>query len=241
MLIEKDTIKCESIFNDERTHRYFCKRVWDKTKPLLNPCHADNIMNDSTTTYVGVDYLVSDGRNKYSVPFDLIGEKVDIRLTSQTVEVFFHGSRVASHVRLAVSVRDPIINPDHMTPEHRKYLSYNKEDFSTWAISIGANTEKVVSYFLSAGKEAEQGFKACSSLTKLEERYGKKKLEEACGEVLRYTMAPSIRLISTVLKSTPIKIEEPAPVLNHSNAHGITRGAAYYSRSTKNGKDGDSK
>ena len=85
------------------------------------------------------------------------------------------------------------------------------------------------------------GFKACSSLTKLEERYGKKKLEEACGEVLRYTMAPSIRLISTVLKSAPIKIEEPTPVLNHSNAHGITRGAAYYSRSTKNGKDGDSK
>ena len=190
---------------------------------------------------VGVDYLVSDGRNKYSVPFDLIGEKVDIRLTSQTVEVFFHGSRVASHVRLAVSVRDPIINPDHMTPEHRKYLSYNKDDFSAWATSIGANTEKVVSYFLSAGKEAEQGFKACSSLTKLEERYGKKKLEEACGEVLRHTMSPSIRLISTVLKSAPIKIEEKMPVLKHSNAHGITRGAAYYSRSAKNGKDGDSK
>ena len=57
MLIEKDTIKCESIFNEERTHRNLCKRVWDKNKPLiavlmLNPCHADNIMNDATTTYV---------------------------------------------------------------------------------------------------------------------------------------------------------------------------------------------
>ena len=57
MLTEKDTIKCESIFNDERTHRYLCKRVWDKNKPLiavlmLNPCHADNIVNDATTTYV---------------------------------------------------------------------------------------------------------------------------------------------------------------------------------------------
>ena len=45
---------------------------------------------------VGTDYLVSDGRNKYSVHFDLIGEKVDIRLTSSTIEVFFHGSRVAA-------------------------------------------------------------------------------------------------------------------------------------------------
>ena len=33
------------------------------------------------------DYFISDGINKYSVPFDLIGEQVDIRLTSATVEV----------------------------------------------------------------------------------------------------------------------------------------------------------
>ena len=101
---------------------------------------------------VGADYLVSDGRNKYSVPFDLIGEKVDVRVTSQTVEVFFHGSRVASHIRLAVVQRDPVINPDHMTPEHRKYLNYNKEDFTRWAISVGMNTAKVVAYFLTAGR-----------------------------------------------------------------------------------------
>ena len=29
---------------------------------------------------VGNDYLVSDGMNKYSVPYDLIGEKVNLRL-----------------------------------------------------------------------------------------------------------------------------------------------------------------
>ena len=34
------------------------------------------------------DYLITDGTNRYSVPFDLIGEQVDIRLTSKTVEVF---------------------------------------------------------------------------------------------------------------------------------------------------------
>ena len=62
---------------------------------------------------VGTDYLVSDGRNKYSVPFDLIGEKVDIRLTSTTVEVFFHGSRVASHVRKTAVQREPIVNENH--------------------------------------------------------------------------------------------------------------------------------
>lgn len=198
---------------------------------------------------VGADYLVSDGRNKYSVPFDLIGEKVDIRLTSQTVEVFFRGNRVASHIRLAASQRDPIVNPDHMTPEHRKYLNYNKEDFTRWAISVGTNTAKVVAYFLTAGKEVEQGYKACASLTKLEERYGQKKLETACCEALRYSSSPSVRLISAVIKGISSQSESKPDegktlVPNYSNAHGITRGAAYYSRSgkaAKNGKGGEGK
>ena len=61
-----------------------------------------------STAKVQKDYLISDGINKYSVPFDLIGEQVDIRLTSTTVEVFYHGGRVASHVRKTVPQRDPI-------------------------------------------------------------------------------------------------------------------------------------
>ncbi len=54
-----------------------------------------------STAKVQTDYLISDGINKYSVLFDLIGEQVDIRLTSATVEVFYHGGRVASHLRKA--------------------------------------------------------------------------------------------------------------------------------------------
>ena len=135
------------------------------------------------------------------MPFDLIGEKVDMRLTSNTVEIFFHGSRVASHVRKQAAQREPIVNPDHMTPEHRKYLNYNTDDFMQWAESVGEKTAKVVSHFLTFGKEPEQGFKACASLTKLGEKYGSKKLESACDGVFSYTQAPSIRLISTILKS----------------------------------------
>ena len=57
MITEKETIKCEAIFNDSRTHRYLLKRVWDKEKPvvtviMLNPCQADNIVTDTTTSLV---------------------------------------------------------------------------------------------------------------------------------------------------------------------------------------------
>ena len=57
MITEKDTIKCEAIFNDSHTHRYLWKRIWDKDKPtiaiiMLNPCQADNIVTDTTTSLV---------------------------------------------------------------------------------------------------------------------------------------------------------------------------------------------
>lgn len=56
-MTEKDTIRCESVFNEDRTHRYLWKRVWDKDKPLaavimLNPCMADNLTMDTTTFLV---------------------------------------------------------------------------------------------------------------------------------------------------------------------------------------------
>ena len=135
--------------------------------------------------------------------------------------------------------REPIINENHMTPEHRKYLNYNTEDFTVWAKSVGESTMRVAAYFLTAGKEPEQGFKSCASLTKLAEKYSAKKLETACADVLKHTSTPSIRLISTILKNGIIKPEEEkTEVRRNSNAYGITRGAAYYS---KRGKDGESK
>lgn len=45
---------------------------------------------------MGNDYLVTDGLNKYSVLFDLIGEQVQIRLTRNLVEIYFKGSRMTS-------------------------------------------------------------------------------------------------------------------------------------------------
>ena len=36
MITEKETIKCEAVFNDEHTHRYSWKRIWNKDKPIAS-------------------------------------------------------------------------------------------------------------------------------------------------------------------------------------------------------------
>ena len=57
--------------------------------------------------------------------------------------------------------------------------------------------------------------------------------------LVAYNEAPSLRLISTILKNGIIKQEEEKPeIKENANAYGITRGAAYYS---KLGKDGETK
>lgn len=75
-------------------------------KPLLLIPYEPAVW--STTKFLQ-DYLITDGKNKYSVPFDLIGEQIDMRLTKNTVEAYYLGSRVASHSRLMIAQREPII------------------------------------------------------------------------------------------------------------------------------------
>lgn len=186
-----------------------------------------------STAKLPLDYLISDGKNKYSVPFDLIGEDVDIRLTEKTVEVFFHGSRVASHPRSATQLREPVVRFEHMPLAHQKYLSYSAEEFQAWAQSVGEKTNAVIKLFLTVGREPEQGYKSCASLTKLADRYGHERLEKACERVLVYSSAPTIRNISTILKNGQDKIKtDPASKSDASpdasKRHGITRGAAYF-------------
>ncbi len=183
-----------------------------------------------STATVRSDYLITDGKNKYSVPFDLIGEEVHIRLTSRTVEAFFNGSRIASFPRKTVQQRDPIIKVEHMPDNHKKYLMYNEESFSEWATNIGPSTFAIAQQFLRAGTVVEQGFKGCARLMKLADRYGHTRLENACTRALVYTHAPNIKTINTILRTGHDRVEQQAATTEStaSNNYGFTRGAAYF-------------
>lgn len=61
MITEKDTIKCEVVYDDSKQHRLLWKQVWDAKKPLacvvmINPCQASTVITD-TTTYLVVNNI----------------------------------------------------------------------------------------------------------------------------------------------------------------------------------------
>ena len=184
-----------------------------------------------STATIQPDYLITVGNCKYSVPYEFIGKKVDIRAAENSIEVFYHGDRIASHVR-KMYAPEPIYLPEHMPENHRKFLEYNTESFLDWGKSIGHSTHLVIKHFLFMHKVEQQGYKSCASLMKLADRYGTDRLENACAKALSYTPNPSLKNISTILKNGQDKVvltSESACVSNkESLKYGITRGASYY-------------
>ena len=184
-----------------------------------------------STATIQPDYLITVGICKYSVPYEFIGKKVDIRAAENSIEVFYHGDRIASHVR-KMYAPEPIYLPEHMPENHRKFLEYNTESFLDWVKSMGHSTHLVIKHFLFMHKVEQQGYKSCASLMKLADRYGTDRLENACAKALSYTPNPSLKNISTILKNGQDKVvltSESARVSNkESLKYGITRGASYY-------------
>jgi len=105
-------------------------------------------------------HIAADGQF-YSVPFDYIKRKVDVRLTRGVVEVFFEGTRLCSHVRLYGHQGQYSTQEGHMPPNHQKYQQWNGERFRKWASKIGPSTAAVVEGILTGYKVEQQGYRAC--------------------------------------------------------------------------------
>lgn len=181
---------------------------------------------------VQYNYHVSVERMNYSVPYEYIKQKVDVRLTRTTVEIFFAGTRIASHLRLHGRPSQYSTAEEHMPPDHQAYLQWNGERFLRWAEQMGQHTTAVVRLFLSANKVEQQGYKSCMALLKLADRYSPQRLENACWKAFSYTSSPSLKSIQSILKSGQDQLlsEDVQAKPETPKAHKFTRGAGYYKR-----------
>lgn len=207
--------------------------AFEEEKPFLLPLPAVPfelaMWKVATVQY---NYHISVDKQNYSVPYEYIKQKVDVRLTSHTVEVFFEGNRIASHPRLYGRPNQYSTLEMHMPPDHQKYLQWNGERFLNWAEQIGENTEVVVHHFLTMYAVEQQGYKACMALLKLTDKYPPERLENACRKALSYTPQPSYKSIQSILKSGQDKLllDEPEPTVKKASQYSFTRGAEYYRR-----------
>lgn len=78
-------------------------------------------------------------RHYYSVPYQLVGETMDLRFTTSVVEIFLRGRRVTSHLR-SFRRGGHTTKPEHMPEAHRRHSDWPPHRLLGWAEKTGPNT-----------------------------------------------------------------------------------------------------
>ena len=175
---------------------------------------------------VHVDYHMQVDKNYYSVPYQLVGRTLEVRMTAMTVEVFNRSKRIASHMR-QFGRGHYSTYPEHMPPEHESYLKMTPEKIKRWASVTGENTACLSRAILEGRAHNAQGYRSILGLMSLGRKYGTNRLEAACGMALKKN---SIRYrdVKSILDQEEDRSlfdgeEEP---ISHENI----RGAEYYAK-----------
>jgi transposase len=134
---------------------------------------------------VNIDYHIEVDHHFYSVPYQLLREQLDVRVTATTVEALHKGERVAAHARSYVRGKHTTLK-EHMPPEHRRYAEWSPSRFIQWAAKIGVATAQLVEKIMAARTYPEQGYRACLGIIRLEQHYEPERVEAAAQRALNF-------------------------------------------------------
>jgi transposase len=174
-----------------------------------------------------IDYHVEVDRHRYSVPYQLVGQRCDVRVAAGTVEVFHGNRRVASHVRSHYP-GGFTTDSAHMPESHRRHLEWTPGRIIRWAQETGPAAAQVVEDILKSRPHPEQGFRSCLGIIRLGKTYGSDRLEAACRRALAL-QALNYRSIQSILKNGLDRQPLPDAVPERpSREHANLRGSDYY-------------
>ncbi len=173
---------------------------------------------------VHIDYHIEVNRHLFSVPYQYIGEVLDVKVTPNLVEIFRKGRPVASHRR---SRKRYTTKPDHMPSSHREHRRWSPPRVVATAKRIGPHTSELVDRLLSSKIHPEQGYRPCLGIVRLAGKYGKDRLEAACRRALAHS-AVSFKSVKSILEKGLDRIEEEPENQTEPVKHSNIRGREVY-------------
>jgi transposase len=200
-------------------------------RPLLRPLPPTRYeVAEWRDAGVNIDYHVAVEHNYYSVPYQLVHQRVEVRLTATCVELFLKGRRVASHRRRG-GRGEYATDPAHMPHAHRAHAEWTPSRLITWAETTGPATAALVAAILAAKPHPEQGYRACLGLMRLGKTYGAARLEAAAARATQLGAA-RYRTVRNILANGLDRVSLTAePALPPPRpVHPNIRGSAYYTR-----------
>ncbi|NMO57712.1 IS21 family transposase [Actinoplanes sp. TBRC 11911] len=146
-----------------------------------------------STATVGPDIHAKVGKTIYSVPWRLIGQRIDARETPLVVQIFHHGTLVATHGRKPSGKQTDL---GHYPPEKIAFRMRTPTWCRTRAAEIGPACEQVIAALLEVN--ALFRLRAAQGVLGLAGKHSPARLEAACAKALT-AGDPSYRTIKGIL------------------------------------------
>lgn len=180
---------------------------------------------------VHIDYHVEYDKHYYSVPHHLVKLAVEVQASSSTVAIYHQGRRVASHPRSHRQGAHSTCT-EHMPLAHRAMSEWSPERFLRWANDIGRETGQVVQLLLQEKRHQEQSYRRILALLSNAKKYGRERLNSACGRALLIN-SPTRSSVESILKQglDQVPMETSAEAVQEElnlDDHENVRGEAYY-------------
>jgi len=147
---------------------------------------------------VDTEGYVNVRRNRYSVPYTLIGRDVEIRESKDRIDVFEGPRRVASHARVAEPTDGRITAPEHRPPRHEGVFARH---------AVSAEQKRLIEllpesadYVALLKRRARGSTRDLRWLLRMVQEYPRPPMRDALLEALRYGMADVDRLERMVLR-----------------------------------------
>ena len=189
-----------------RTYSRFEMFMADE-KHLLAPLRSDPFtLRHYVSVKVQENYhiFLSEDKHYYSVPNELIGEKVEVIYNTQSVEIYHKLQRKATHVR-DYRKNKYTTNKDHMPLEHQyadQLFYINGCQLLDRAKQYGEIVYLYIKELFLSKENETHGYRSAHGIMNLgnKDKYGKERLVEACNAALQIKEY-SYRIIKELLKN----------------------------------------
>ncbi len=164
------------------------------------------------------DYHIEVARAYYSVPYRLIGERVDVRLSANAVEIFHHGKLVAAHPRAQERGRRSTRRA-HRPDKHVAVIEHTVTRTLLRAAAVGPATVALIEHQANHRRHPEETLRSAQGILRLARDYSPAALEAACERAL-VLRSYSYRAVRTLITAPTTPEAQPALDLVHDNVRG---------------------
>ncbi|MGA7121530.1 MAG: hypothetical protein WBY94_15605 [Polyangiaceae bacterium] len=147
---------------------------------------------------VDTEGYVNVRRNRYSVPYALIGRDVEVRESKERIDVFEGPRRVASHKRVLEPTDARVTEPHHRPPRHEGFFA--QRTVSVEEKRLVERMPESAGYVELLRRRGRGGTRDLRWLHRMVEEYPRRPMHDALLEALRYGMTDLDRLERMVLR-----------------------------------------